>query len=70
MMWINIIQLVSAIALIIAILLQNRGSGLGSAFGGEGNAYRSKRGIEKTLVKISIVLAIIFFVTAFINLLY
>jgi len=69
-MWINIIQLISAIALIIAILMQNRGSGLGSAFGGEGNAYRSKRGIEKTLVKVSIVLAIIFFVTAFINLLY
>ena len=68
-MWINIIQLISAIALIIAILMQNRGSGLGSAFGGEGNAYRSKRGIEKTLVKISIGLAIVFFVTAFINLL-
>ncbi len=68
-MWINLIQLISAIALIIAILLQNRGSGLGSAFGGEGNAYRSKRGIEKTLVKVSIVLAIIFFVTAFVNLL-
>ena len=69
-MWINIIQLISAIALIIAILLQNRGSGLGSAFGGEGNAYRSKRGIEKVLVQVSVVLAIIFFVTAFLNLLY
>jgi preprotein translocase subunit SecG len=69
-MIIDIIQIASAIGLIIVILMQNRGSGLGSAFGGDGNAYRTKRGVEKSLVKISIVLAIIFFVTAFINFLY
>ncbi|MFA6422292.1 MAG: preprotein translocase subunit SecG [Candidatus Buchananbacteria bacterium] len=69
-MIIDFIQIASAIGLIIVILMQNRGSGLGSAFGGDGNAYRTKRGIEKSLVKISIVLAIIFFVTAFINFLY
>ena len=69
-MIIDLIQILSAVGLIIVILMQNRGSGLGSAFGGDGNAYRTKRGIEKTLVKISIVLAIIFFVTAFVNFLY
>ncbi len=69
-MIIDIIQIASAVGLIAVILLQNRGSGLGSAFGGDGNAYRTKRGIEKLLVKISIILAVIFFVTAFINFLY
>jgi len=66
-MIINIIQLASAIALIVAIILQNRGTGLGSAFGGEGNVYRAKRGMEKTLFRLTIVLAIIFFVTAIVN---
>ena len=69
-MIVDIIQIASAIGLIIVILMQNRGSGLGSAFGGDGNAYRTKRGVEKSLVKISIILAVIFFVTAFINFLY
>jgi protein translocase SecG subunit len=69
-MILDIIQLASAIALIIVILMQNRGSGLGSAFGGDSNVYRTKRGIEKSLVYISIILAIIFFVTAFVNFLY
>jgi len=69
-MLIDIIQIVSAISLIIVIILQNRGSGLGSAFGGEGNVYRSRRSFEKILFKLTIVLAVIFFVTAFINILF
>ena len=69
-MIIDIIQIVSAIALIVAIVLQNRGSGLGAAFGGEGNVYRARRSIEKVLFQLTIILAVIFFVTAFVNILY
>lgn len=69
-MIIDIIQLASAFALIIAIILQNRGTGLGSAFGGEGNVYRAKRGMEKTLFRLTIVLAIVFFATAIVNIIY
>ena len=54
------IQLVLAIILIIFIMLQQRGSGLGMAFGGEGNVYRSRRGIEKFLFNGTIVIAILF----------
>lgn len=54
------IQLASAFFLIIAILLQQRGTGLGAAFGGEGNVYRTKRGIEKKLFFLTIILAILF----------
>lgn len=60
----NIIELVSAVLLMAAILLQNRGTGLGAAFGGEGNVYRTKRGLEKTLFKATIALAVIFLGTA------
>ena len=54
------IQIASALFLIIAILLQQRGTGLGAAFGGEGNEYRTKRGIEKKLFVFTIILAILF----------
>lgn len=58
----NIVQLVIAIALIILILIQNRGASLGGVFGGggEGNVYRTKRGAEKVLFISTIVLATLF----------
>ncbi len=56
-----ITQIILAILLTASILLQARGSGLGSAFGGEGNVYRTKRGVEKRLFQATIVFAILFF---------
>lgn len=56
----SIIQLVSAVLLIAAILIQSRGAGLGGVFGGEGGVYRTKRGAEKIIFIATIVLAIIF----------
>lgn len=58
---ITIAQLILAVLLSGSILIQQQGSGLGSAFGGEGNAYRSRRGVEKLLFRATIVLAIAFF---------
>lgn len=69
-MFFTIIQLVAAILLIIAILLQNRGTGLGAAFGGEGNVYRTKRGLESFLFKATIVLAIVFLLFSLLSVLY
>ena len=56
----NYIQIAVAVLLIASILLQNRGTSLGGAFGGEGNVYRSRRGAEKFLFYSTVVLAIIF----------
>jgi protein translocase SecG subunit len=58
---IQLVQIVIAILLIISILLQNRGAGLSSFFGGAGNVYMAKRGVEKTLFVSTIVLAVMFF---------
>jgi preprotein translocase subunit SecG len=69
-MIIDIIQLVSAILLITVILFQNRGSGLGAAFGGQGNVYRTKRGLEKYLFFATIILSIIFLATALANVIF
>jgi preprotein translocase subunit SecG len=56
-----IVQVVLAVLLIAAILLQNRGAGLSGVFGGSDNIYRTKRGVEKTLFTATIVIAALFF---------
>ena len=66
---ITVAQMILAIALIASILLQQRGTGLGGAFGGEVTAYRSRRGIERTLFRLTIVLAVLFVLFSLLNLL-
>ncbi len=56
----KIAQLVLALLLIASILLQSRGAGLGAAFGGGGNVFRTKRGAEKKLFQLTIIFAILF----------
>jgi preprotein translocase subunit SecG len=53
-------QIVICIGLMASILLQARGAGLGSTFGGESSVYRSRRGIEKRLFQFTILLSILF----------
>ena len=67
-MALNIIQIIIACLLIITILLENRGSGLGAAFGGEGNVYMAKRGAEKIIFILSIIFATLFLATGVIRL--
>lgn len=66
----NIFQIVVACLLMTTILLQQRGAGLSSAFGGESNVYRKKRGFEKILFISTIVLAVLFIGGALFNLFF
>jgi len=61
-------QMILAVALVAAILLQQRGTGLGGTFGGETTAYRSRRGIERTLFRLTVVLAVLFVIFSLLNL--
>jgi preprotein translocase subunit SecG len=61
MSYLVVSEIVLAILLSACILIQQQGSGLGGAFGGEGNIYRSKRGLEKWLFYATIILGIAFF---------
>lgn len=61
-------QIVIAVLLIAAILLQSRGSGLSAVFGGTGNIYRTKRGLEKGLFVLTIILVILFVAIGVVNL--
>jgi protein translocase SecG subunit len=57
-------QIVLSVALVGVILLQQRGSSLGGSFGGDSSSYTSRRGIEKTFFRATIVIGILFFSTA------
>ncbi|MDP2642669.1 MAG: preprotein translocase subunit SecG [Candidatus Peregrinibacteria bacterium] len=54
------VQIVVSILLSVAILTQQRGTGLSSTFGGSGTFYTSKRGAEKVLFHATIVLGVLF----------
>lgn len=58
--------LATSVGLIVAILMQSRGSGLGAAFGGGGDTFHTRRGVEARLYQFTIVLAVVFVVVAMI----
>jgi preprotein translocase subunit SecG len=53
-------QIIVSVALVASILLQARGTGLSSTFGGDSAVYRSRRGIEKSLFRFTVVLGALF----------
>jgi protein translocase SecG subunit len=62
-----IFQISISLLLTVTILLQARGTGLGSTWGGTGASFRSKRGAEKFLFATTIILATLFILTSLIN---
>ncbi len=63
----RVTQIILAVLLVVAVLLQQRGAGLGAAFGGDGGVFHTRRGPEKVIFIATIVLAVLFFITAAIN---
>lgn len=64
-----VVQILISICLIGIILTQSKGGGLGTAFGGSAQIYRSKRGIEKLFVYFTVLLTVLFFAVSIIQLL-
>ena len=63
------LQIIISILLIFFILLQQRGEGLGSAFGGSSGFYSTRRGIQKKLFWATIITGTLFIALALANLL-
>jgi preprotein translocase, secG subunit len=59
-MILQIATIVSAVLMVIAILLQQRGASLGAGFGGSSELYTTRRGLDKSLFEVTIFLAVIF----------
>ncbi|MEP7217027.1 MAG: preprotein translocase subunit SecG [Anaerolineaceae bacterium] len=68
-MFLQILQIVISVILIVVILLQVKGSGFGAALGGMsgGSIYRTKRGLERTLFQATILLVIVFIFVSFLS---
>ena len=56
----TVTQVIFAVLLTVAILAQQRGSGLSATFGGSGEVFTSKRGAEKVLFNATIILSVLF----------
>ncbi len=54
------VQAVVSVLNVMVVLLQQKGTGLGGAFGGEGNVYRTRRGLERGLFTLTIVFAVMY----------
>ena len=66
--YLNLAQIIIAVALTVVIMLQTKGAALGSVFGRSDSAvYKTRRGLEKTIFNVTIGLSFIFFVLAMVN---
>ena len=66
--FLNVAQIILSIALILAVLLQVRGGGLGGIFGQPDSVFRTKRGVEKTLFQLTIALVVLFIIISLVTL--
>jgi preprotein translocase subunit SecG len=63
--FLNIALIITSIALIISVILQSKGAGLGGLTGADtGGIFTARRGIEKTLFRVTIILGVVFFLLA------
>ena len=67
-LFLNIAQIVISVALILIIMLQVRGGGLGGIFGQPDTVYRTRRGLEKSLFQLTIVLVVLLVAVALVTL--
>lgn len=63
-----IINIVLSVVIVFLILIQGKGAGLGSAWGGGGEFYHTRRGIESFMFKVLIGLVFLFFIVSLVNL--
>lgn len=62
-LYIDIALIITSVALIISVVLQNKGIGMGGLTGSDsGGVFTARRGIEKTLFWITITLSVLFFI--------
>ena len=65
--YLKVVQIVLSIALVLAILVQVRGGGLGGIFGQADTVFRARRGVERTLFRLTIVLIVLFIIVSILS---
>lgn len=67
--YLNIVQMIVSITLIVLVLIQAQGHGVGGVFGGQSSVYQSRRGVERTVFNLTVVFAVLFLVISLISVL-
>jgi preprotein translocase subunit SecG len=67
--YLHIVQIIISIALIALTVMQSKSAGLGRMFGSDSPIYRTRRGVEKTFYNMTIILAVVFFLTSLLSVL-
>lgn len=67
---ISLLQIILGIILVVLIILQSKGTGLGSTFGGDMGFYGTKRGAEKMLFIMTIIVSAIFLITSLLGVIF
>lgn len=62
-----ILNIIFSLVIVGLILMQGRGAGLGSAWGGGGEMFQTRRGIEKVTMRITIICIILFFIISLVS---
>ena len=65
--YLNIAQIILSVALVLAILLQVKGGGLGGIFGQADTVFRTRRGVEKKLFQLTVILVVLFIIISIIS---
>lgn len=63
-----VVTIVTAVLLVVCILLQARGASLGAGFGSSGELFTTRRGIDKSLFDVTVVLTVVFILSILANL--
>ena len=63
-----VVNIIISILIVVLVLVQGKGAGLGSAWGGSGEMYQTRRGVEKVTLQLTVILIIAFFILSVFNL--
>ena len=63
-----VLTIIVSVLIVVFVLIQGKGAGLGSAWGGGGEFYQTRRGIEKITLQVTIAIIIVFFALSLFNL--
>jgi preprotein translocase subunit SecG len=66
----NVVQIILSAAVITLVILQSKGGGLSRMLGGEGGVYKTRRGFEKTLFNVTVILIVVFFVFSLLSVMF
>ncbi len=67
--YLSIVQIIVSVTLIVLVLLQAQGHGVGGVFGGQSSVSHSRRGVERTMFNLTVTFSILFLLVSLLNVL-